>query len=114
MSVGFTTDEAKTMVCIAKWESAFKPTAINVNPNGSVDYGLYQINSKWWLDKGKKGCSQTREELLTPEGNVACARFVYKQLGFKAWIAYKIRAECNPKLEKDLHIKDLYPNYKGL
>jgi len=34
-------------VKVAKCESALSPTAKNINTNGSVDRGLYQINSKW-------------------------------------------------------------------
>lgn len=32
---------------IAKEESDFDPAAVNVNSNGTVDYGLMQINSIW-------------------------------------------------------------------
>lgn len=32
---------------IAKVESSFNPVALNFNKNGTVDYGLMQINSSW-------------------------------------------------------------------
>lgn len=35
---------------ISKEESGFDPYAINVNKNGTYDYGHMQINS-WWADK---------------------------------------------------------------
>lgn len=98
---GFTQPEADTMLCIAKWESAYNPIAININTDGSVDYGLFQINSKWWLDRGASGCSQSREELLTPDGNIACAKFIFDKMGYKAWVAYRIRSECNPALKTE-------------
>jgi len=33
---------------IAKGESNFNPTAVNSNADGSYDYGLMQINSRWY------------------------------------------------------------------
>ncbi|QWK19369.1 MAG: lytic transglycosylase domain-containing protein [Hydrogenobacter thermophilus] len=35
------------LVSIAKVESNFNPQAVNINRNGSVDYGIMQINSYW-------------------------------------------------------------------
>jgi len=35
------------LVAIASVESGFNPRAINRNKNGSVDYGIMQINSHW-------------------------------------------------------------------
>lgn len=32
---------------IAKHESGFNPTAVNWNKNGTMDYGLLQVNSVW-------------------------------------------------------------------
>jgi len=84
---GFTVQDAQVMVCIAKYESAFKVDAINnkLNSDGSVDYGLFQINDKLWLDK----CNINTKQLLTPEGNIFCAKKVHKQLGFNGWVAYQ-------------------------
>ncbi|WP_305045049.1 lytic transglycosylase domain-containing protein [Geoalkalibacter sp.] len=43
---------------IAKVESAFDPAATNTNTNGSVDFGVMQINS-WWVKKiGEQGWAQ--------------------------------------------------------
>lgn len=36
------------LYAIAKVESNFNPQAINRNTNGSTDYGLMQINSRWF------------------------------------------------------------------
>lgn len=36
----------KILIAIAKVESNFNPSAININKNGSVDHGLMQINSQ--------------------------------------------------------------------
>ncbi len=35
------------LASIAKVESGFNPKAINRNKNGSIDYGIMQINSYW-------------------------------------------------------------------
>uniref|UniRef100_A0A8W4FJK9 lysozyme n=1 Tax=Sus scrofa TaxID=9823 RepID=A0A8W4FJK9_PIG len=39
-------------VCLAKWESDFNTKAINHNV-GSTDYGIFQINSRYWCNDGK-------------------------------------------------------------
>lgn len=38
------------LISIAKVESNFNPKAININRNGTKDYGIMQINS-FWLEK---------------------------------------------------------------
>lgn len=84
---GFSVPDAQVMVCIAKYESSFKSDAINkdLNSDGSIDYGLFQINGKLWADK----CNMSDRELLTPEANIVCAKKVHRQLGFDGWVAYK-------------------------
>ena len=57
----YTERQASTMVCIAELESSFRVKAINKNKNGSIDYGLFQINDRWWL----KPCMTTVDNLLT-------------------------------------------------
>lgn len=79
---GFSEDIAETMVCIARYESAFNPKAINVNPDGNRDIGLFQINEKWWKDK----CDI--EELFDPLYNTVCAKVIYDTQGLSAWVAY--------------------------
>lgn len=37
-------------VCLTNWESHFNTNAINHNRDGSTDYGIFQINSRWWCD----------------------------------------------------------------
>ena len=46
-------------LCLTKWESSYNTKATNYNPsNESTDYGIYQINSKWWCKtpKAVDGC----------------------------------------------------------
>ncbi len=76
-------DEEKivTLVKIALAESGGEPLAVNTsNSNGTVDYGLFQINSMHNYDPN---------ELLTVKGNVAIALDFYSQLGTQPWNSSK-------------------------
>lgn len=42
-----------TGVCAANYESSFNTQATNRNTDGSTDYGILQINSRWWCNDGK-------------------------------------------------------------
>uniref|UniRef100_A0A8C3HHK3 lysozyme n=1 Tax=Chrysemys picta bellii TaxID=8478 RepID=A0A8C3HHK3_CHRPI len=49
-------------VCTAKYESNFNTGATNYNRGDkSTDYGIFQINSRWWCNDGK-----------TPKAKNAC------------------------------------------
>jgi len=45
IAAGFPADQLETAVAVAGAESGWNPTATHVNSNGSVDYGLFQIDS---------------------------------------------------------------------
>lgn len=74
--------DTETMLAIMYAESTCIPTADNtgLNKNGSVDYGLFQINSIHGYDK---------EDLMDPEFNIEAAYRIYKMQGLKAWSVYK-------------------------
>uniref|UniRef100_A0A493SZH8 lysozyme n=1 Tax=Anas platyrhynchos platyrhynchos TaxID=8840 RepID=A0A493SZH8_ANAPP len=40
-------------VCMYTSRSGFNTQATNRNTDGSTDYGILQINSRWWCDDGK-------------------------------------------------------------
>uniref|UniRef100_A0A8C6W282 lysozyme n=1 Tax=Nannospalax galili TaxID=1026970 RepID=A0A8C6W282_NANGA len=41
-------------MCLAKWESGYNTRATNYNPGSrSTDYGIFQINSRYWCNDGK-------------------------------------------------------------
>lgn len=87
---GFSEEVAPVMLCIARYESGFDPSVINTNRNGSKDYGLFQINDRWWKEK----CDL--DKLLDPAYNTKCAKIVYDIQGLEAWVAYKKNREvCN-------------------
>lgn len=89
---GFSSSEAHVMTCVAEYESSFRPAAINTNDNGSLDVGLFQINTVW--HNKIPYCELDR--LQNPMYNVKCARYVYEVQGIEAWIGYRLnRDKCN-------------------
>uniref|UniRef100_A0A8D2D799 lysozyme n=1 Tax=Sciurus vulgaris TaxID=55149 RepID=A0A8D2D799_SCIVU len=41
-------------MCLAKWESGYNTRATNYNRGDqSTDYGIFQINSRYWCNDGK-------------------------------------------------------------
>ena len=81
------------LMSIAKQESNFKPNAVNVNKNGSYDYGLMQINSSWAPKLGKERWA----ELADPCTNVKVGAWILRQCindygyGWKAVGCYNSR-----------------------
>lgn len=67
------------MVAIARAESRFKPDAININRDGSVDIGIFQINSVHGYD---------REWLKDVRNNLTAAREIYEKQGLTAWATF--------------------------
>ena len=65
----------KLLWSIAKSESNFKPDAVNVNKNGSYDYGVMQINSSWAGRLGDRLWSQ----LADPCTNVKVGAWILSQ-----------------------------------
>ena len=90
---GFPEAMVGKMVCTAKWESSFYERATNKNKNGSMDRGLFQINSIHLKDKG---CPSTGEETFDPDANAKCAYAIFKSQGINAWYGYRAhKAECD-------------------
>ncbi|XP_053318730.1 lysozyme C-like [Spea bombifrons] len=89
-------------VCLAKHESDYSTTAINDN-GPSRDYGIFQINSKWWCDDGKtpgskNACGISCQRLLDDNilDDIECAkRVVSDPNGMGAWVAW--RKKCKGK-----------------
>ncbi|XP_023253595.1 lysozyme C [Seriola lalandi dorsalis] len=82
-------------VCLSKHESEYNTRAINHNRDGSTDYGIFQINSRWWCNNGQptsNGCNIRCDELLTDDVSVAinCAKRVVRDPnGIGAWVAWR-------------------------
>ncbi|NP_001277843.1 lysozyme C, non-stomach isozyme-like precursor [Bubalus bubalis] len=88
-------------MCLARWESSYNTRATNYNAGDrSTDYGIFQINSRWWCNDGKTPgavnacgipCSVLLQDDITQA--VACAkRVVSDPQGIRAWVAW--RSHC--------------------
>jgi len=78
IAAGFPAAELVTAVAVAGAESGWNPTATHVNSNGSVDYGLFQVNSVH-ADLLASGNWQL------PADNARMALAVWKSSGWRAW-----------------------------
>lgn len=58
---------------------------MNVNTDGTVDWGYCQINDYHWGDEARK----LGHDLMTLEGNVAMAEWIFLNHGTDAWNASK-------------------------
>ncbi len=73
-------DEVDMLLRIARCESSMNPNAINVNRDGSVDSGLFQINEYW--HGADRDCHT----------DVTCATRkaiqIQRKAGWSAWVCY--------------------------
>nr|CAD7604603.1 unnamed protein product [Timema genevievae] len=82
-------------VCLIFAESSYNTAAEgHLNSDGSVDYGLFQINSRYWCGQGYAGggCNVNCYSLLDDDisDDVACVKIIYAQSGgFTAWNGWK-------------------------
>lgn len=78
----------KDILCaVLEAESGFKINATNKNTNGSSDFGIAQINDKWWIGAGKYFASV--EEVLTkPEKSIRFMCERYKEGKLTLWVAF--------------------------
>nr|AFU52828.1 lysozyme C [Myotis siligorensis] len=81
-------------MCLADKESRYDTTAKNYNRRDrSTDYGIFQINSRYWCDDGKtpravNGCGIPCDALLQDDITqaVTCAKRVVRDpQGIRAW-----------------------------
>lgn len=69
------------MASIVDCESKFNLKAKNINTNGSIDWGLFQINSVHVPNAFKLGI-----DLQTIEGQFEYARYLIKRNGTRDWV----------------------------
>jgi len=94
-SEGFPSHVIPEMVCTAKYESSFYERASNRNSNGSIDRGLFQVNS---IHLGRAGCPSRANAgaLYDAKTNTKCALQIYRSQGLNAWYGYQAhRSTCN-------------------
>ncbi|XP_053320448.1 lysozyme C [Spea bombifrons] len=101
---GFKGYSLPNWVCTAYYESSFNTRSTNFNRgNNSTDYGILQINSRWWCLDGKtpsphNACNINCNALLSDDisASVQCAkRVVSDPNGMAAWVAW--RNHCKGK-----------------
>lgn len=92
--LGVPKSELPDWVCLVQHESNFKTNWINKkNSNGSWDFGLFQINDKWWCQghiRSHNTCNVKCEELVTEdiEKALECAKVIKRERGYKAWYGW--------------------------
>lgn len=80
----FGTYECKTALAVSSAENGTRqPDRFNINTNGTIDVGLFQINS---IHFKKEGCSL--KEIVDPYKNVDCAYKIWQSSGWSAWVAF--------------------------
>ncbi len=90
----FPANEVNNALNIMAGESSGNPNATNTNNNGSVDYGLMQIND---IHRSviKNNFGYTMQDMFDPDKNLQVARFLYNQSlkehgnGWIPWVAAK-------------------------
>ncbi|XP_075061202.1 lysozyme C-1-like [Mixophyes fleayi] len=99
---GYRGHSAANWICLAYYESRYNTKAVN-NNGPSRDYGIFQINSKWWCNDGKtsgakNACGISCQSLLNDNINddIECAKRVVRDPnGISAWVAW--RNHCKGK-----------------
>nr|P37156.1 RecName: Full=Lysozyme C I; AltName: Full=1,4-beta-N-acetylmuramidase C [Tachyglossus aculeatus aculeatus]AAB20832.1 lysozyme I [Tachyglossus aculeatus=echidna, milk, Peptide, 125 aa] [Tachyglossus aculeatus]1JUG_A Chain A, LYSOZYME [Tachyglossus aculeatus] len=84
-------------VCTAFHESSYNTRATNHNTDGSTDYGILQINSRYWCHDGKTpgsknacniSCSKLLDDDITDD--LKCAKKIAGEAkGLTPWVAWK-------------------------
>ena len=83
-------------LCISNRESDWDPDAVNTNDDGSVDRGLFQINS-WWTTHAVAddfpGGLFDAERAFDPHYNARYALLIFT-FGGEGWGAWATAKEC--------------------
>lgn len=77
------------MLSVAVCESGirhFAPITGTILTSKTNDLGLFQINSKTWLEKSK----ELGYDIYTVRGNIKMARYIYEVQGINAWVCNKL------------------------
>ncbi|XP_062975630.1 lysozyme C-1-like [Elgaria multicarinata webbii] len=90
-------------VCMAKHESDYNTAAVGPpNSDSSRDYGIFQINSRYWCSNGQgpsaNGCGKPCSAFTTDDitDDIECAKKVVRDpQGMDAWVAW--RNHCKGK-----------------
>ncbi|KAM9761126.1 lysozyme C, milk isozyme-like [Dama dama] len=89
-------------MCLARWESNYNTCATNYNHGDkNTDYGIFQINSRWWCNDGKtpravNACRLPCSALLKDDITQAVAsarRDVSGPQGVRSWMAWRNKCQ---------------------
>uniref|UniRef100_A0A8C3CHR9 lysozyme n=1 Tax=Cairina moschata TaxID=8855 RepID=A0A8C3CHR9_CAIMO len=93
---GFVGKTVADWVCLVQHQSNYNTHAFR-DEGKSRDYGIFQINSKYWCDDGKTpgtsntchiNCSKFLDDNI--EDDIRCAKIIAKEArGLKRWVAWK-------------------------
>ncbi|CAB3250741.1 unnamed protein product [Arctia plantaginis] len=104
---GFPEYQMKDLVCLIGAESSFQ-TNVRGGPNwdGSYDWGLFQINDRYWCNAGGwpgKGCNVKCNDLLSNDitASANCAKTIMGSQGLDAWYGWV--NHCKGRWQPDLH-----------
>ncbi|XP_070597199.1 lysozyme C-1-like [Erythrolamprus reginae] len=84
-------------ICMAYHESRYNSRAVGPrNTDGSRDYGIFQINSRYWCNNNQgptaNGCNKSCSDFTNDDitNDIACAkRIVRDPQGMGAWVAWR-------------------------
>ncbi|XP_069702532.1 lysozyme-like [Periplaneta americana] len=90
--------DLRNWLCLAKSESSLRSHVVGgPNKDNSYDYGIFQINSRYWCAKGEKGgdCNIRCEDLINDNigDDIKCVQKIYKRHGFKAWYGWQKKCQ---------------------
>ncbi|XP_037909237.1 lysozyme [Hermetia illucens] len=87
-------------VCLIESESGRSTSKTLQLPNTSANYGIFQINSKTWCRKGRKGglCEMKCEDFLNDDisDDARCAKQIYNRHGFQGWPGWVNKCRGRP------------------
>ncbi|KAG5676352.1 hypothetical protein PVAND_006194 [Polypedilum vanderplanki] len=90
----FARNKLPDWMCLVKHESSYNSrTKGPKNKNGSYDWGIFQINDKYWCRDGSAGgdcnidCNRFINDDITDD--ITCAKKIFNRHGFEAWYGWK-------------------------
>ncbi|KAL7020483.1 hypothetical protein ACKWTF_011556 [Chironomus riparius] len=108
---GFPRSSLPDWMCLVDSESSFNTKAINpYNSDGSSDWGIFQINDRYWCYPGT-GCSVDCSKLLNDDiqASMRCAKIVFNDpysRGFEAWMGWQ--KKCKGKSLDNYSVKECF------
>ncbi|EDM06275.1 lysozyme-like 6 (predicted) [Rattus norvegicus] len=90
-------------LCLAFVESKFNISKVTENADGTFDYGIFQINSRYWCNDyqshSENFCRLDCEELLNPNliPSIHCAKMIVSGSGgMKNWVDWRLHCLGRP------------------